>query len=232
MALVKYGGGIIQASGSIAGNTHARNRFGNYIRPRTKPVNPNSDNQAAIRSALSYLVNAWNVELTAAQRTAWNTYAAAVAMNNRLGETIYLTGFNHFVRSNTEIKRQAITVVEDGPTVLSLPEKDPTFAVAGDETSGNLSVTFDNALGWANEVGGYLFVYMGVPQLATRNFFAGPWQYADKVSGAATPPTSPATMTAPMTLTTGQKVWCYSRLVRADGRLSEPMYDSFIVTAS
>ncbi|GAH28464.1 unnamed protein product, partial [marine sediment metagenome] len=38
MALVKYGAGIIQMSGSIAGDVHARNRFGNYIRPRTKPV--------------------------------------------------------------------------------------------------------------------------------------------------------------------------------------------------
>ncbi|GAI58374.1 unnamed protein product, partial [marine sediment metagenome] len=39
MALVKYGGGITQMSGSIAGNTFARNRYGNYVRSRTKPIN-------------------------------------------------------------------------------------------------------------------------------------------------------------------------------------------------
>ncbi|GAH50296.1 unnamed protein product, partial [marine sediment metagenome] len=48
MALVKLGGGIVQISGSIAGNTFARNRFGNYMRSRTKPVNPNSTRQTDI----------------------------------------------------------------------------------------------------------------------------------------------------------------------------------------
>lgn len=233
MALVKYGGGVIQMSGSIAGNVHARNRFGNYTRPRTKPVNPNSVAQAAVRAALSFLVESWHSGLTAAQRIAWNTYAAAVAVKNRLGETVYLTGFNHYVRSNVELKRQALTVVEDGPTELALPEKDPTFAVAGDAASQNISATFDNALGWANEASGHLLVYQGQPQLATRNFFGGPWRYAGKVDGnATTPPTSPATIAAPFTLVTGQKVWCYARIVRADGRLSEPMYGSFTVTAT
>ena len=31
MALIKYGGGIVHASGSLAGNTFARNKYGNYM---------------------------------------------------------------------------------------------------------------------------------------------------------------------------------------------------------
>lgn len=233
MAVVKYGGGITQISGSIAGTVFARNRYGNYTRPRTKPVNPNSTLQAQVREALSALAVMWSATLTAAKRSAWNTYAAAVAMKNRLGETIYLTGFNHFIRSNVILSDKGLTVVTDGPTILSLPEKDPTFAVAGDATSQNLSVTFDNTLAWAGEDEGFMFVYMGRPQLVTRNFFNGPWKYADKIDGdSVTPPTSPTTMTAPMTLVEGQKVFCYARIQRADGRLSEPMYASFTVTAS
>ncbi|GAH13494.1 unnamed protein product, partial [marine sediment metagenome] len=50
MSLVKYGGGIVQMSGSIAGNTFARNRYGNYVRARTKPINPNSDRQVVVRA--------------------------------------------------------------------------------------------------------------------------------------------------------------------------------------
>ena len=103
MALVKYGGGIVQASGSIAGTTHARNRFGNYVRARTKPVNPNSASQGAVRTALSYLAMIWASLLTAAERTSWNTYAAAVAIKNRLGETVYGTGFNHFIGWNSAL---------------------------------------------------------------------------------------------------------------------------------
>ncbi|GAI21240.1 unnamed protein product, partial [marine sediment metagenome] len=99
-ALAKYGGGIVQISGSVAGNVHARNRFGNYIRPRTKPVNPHSVRQEAARAILSYLAEYWHGHMDQDQRDAWDIYATAVAMTNRLGETIHLTGFNHFIRTN------------------------------------------------------------------------------------------------------------------------------------
>lgn len=233
MAQVKFGGGVTEVSGSVGGNTFARNRFGFYIRPRTKPVNPNSSGQSNVREALSFLAELWHSGLTAAQRVAWGTYAAAIAMKNRLGETIYLTGFNHFIRSNAELKRHALTVVEDGPTELALPEKDPTFAVTGSAATQKLSVTFDNTLGYANEGGGYLMTYMGTPQLVTRNFFASPWRYAGKIDGNdTTPPTSPVELDPPFTLVEGQKVFMYARVVRADGRVSEPFYcDPFAVGA-
>lgn len=232
MALAKMGGGIIQLSGSIAGNVFARNRYGNYVRPRTKPVNPQSSFQEAVRNAMSYLVEYWHSTLTAAQRTAWETFAQAIAMQNKLGETIYLTGFNHFVRANIELVRQAMTLVADGPTVLALPETDPTFAIAASEASGEISVTFDNALPWANEAEGHMFVYQGRPQIATRNFFNGPWRFMDSIEGDdVTPPTSPAAQTAPFTLVAGQKVWCYARIVRADGRITNPFTASCVVAA-
>ncbi len=97
MALIKFGGGVVQMAGSIAGNVFARNRYGNYARARTKPVNPNSARQVVIRAAIAYLTQHWNGTLTPAERTAWNSYAAAVTMKNRLGENINLTGFNHFI---------------------------------------------------------------------------------------------------------------------------------------
>jgi len=232
MAQVKYGGGIVQISGSIAGSVFARNRFGNYIRPRTKPVNPNSSGQVGVRSALSYLSTYWHATLTAAQRVAWATYAASVAMKNRLGESIYLTGFNHFIRSNTELVNRSLTLVADGPTVLALPEKDPSFAVSGSAATQLISVAFDDTLDWLDEDDAYMLVYQGVPQIATRNFFGGPWRYMDNIPGdAVTPPTTPTTMTAPFTLVEGQKVWCYARIIRADGRVTEPFYANFTVAA-
>ena len=122
MAQVKYGGGIIQMSGSIAGNTFARNRFGNYVRARTKPVNPNSDRQVAARARVSFLSEYWASDLSAVNRGLWDTYAAAVAMKNKLGESIKLTGFNHFIRTNAVRMGVALPVLEPGPTILSLPE--------------------------------------------------------------------------------------------------------------
>ena len=217
MALIKFGGGVTQATGSIGGTTFARNRFGNYNRSRTKPVNPNTALQSAARARLAYFAEYWSSQLSADERGAWATYAAAVASLNRLGESVYLTGFNHFLRSNTTRLQGDGTVIDDGPTVLTLPETDTTFACTFTATDQKVNVTFDDSLPWAGEVGATMMVYMGQPQNATRNYFNGPWKYAGKLTSTSTSPTA---LDAPFTVVAGQKIWCYARIQRADGRLS------------
>lgn len=232
MALVRYGGGIVQMSGSIAGNTFARNRFGNYARARTKPVNPASARQVKMRSIMAQLTERWYSTVTALQRTAWETYAAAVAMKNRLGETVYLTGFNHYLRSNSVILDMAGTLVDDGPVQLTLPAKDPTLVITASEAVQQFSVAFDDTMAWNDEDDAYLYFIQGRPQNVTRNFFAGPYRGARWLSGVAPAgPVSPQILTALLTLTEGQKVWGKFRIVRADGRISEPFTNDCVVAA-
>jgi len=231
MSLVKYGGGIVGMSGSIAGNTFARNRSGNYVRARTKPVNTNTQAQQDIRAVMSFLTNLWSVTITAGQRTAWNTYANAIAMKNRLGESIYLTGFNHFVRSNTEWVNRGKTATAAGPTTLLLPAKDTTFAISASVASQKISVTFAPTATWAVSASGCMITYMGVPRNVTRLFFNGPWKYMFLLLGSVTPLTSPDVQTPPMTLTLGQLITVYARIREPDGRLSEPMTASCVVAA-
>jgi len=217
MALIKFGGGVTQASGSIGGTTFARNRFGNYSRSRTKPVNPNTALQSGVRGRLAYLAEYWSSQLTAGERGAWATYAAAVASLNRLGESVYLTGFNHFLRSNTSRLQGGGAVIDAGPTVLTLPETDTTFAATFTASDQKVNITFNDALPWASEVGAAMYIYMGQPQNVTRNFFNGPWKYVNKLTSTSTSPTA---LTAPFTVVAGQKVWVYARIQRADGRMS------------
>lgn len=234
MALIKYGGGIVQMSGSIAGNTHARNRFGNYMRSRTKPVNPKSARQTGARILIMMLAEQWRESpMTDAIRTAWQTYANSVTWQNKLGEVVTLTGFNMFIRGNASIITAGGSLVTAAPTDLGLPPGDPAFAVAGSEATQKLSVTFDNTMNWANETGGFLSVSMGCPQNPSRNFFGGPWRFAAGVLGDdTTPPTSPAEIDPPFTLTEGQKVWCRAKIIRMDARASTPFgADPFAVGA-
>jgi len=159
--------------------------------------------------------------MTDAIRTAWQTYANSVNWLNKLGETVTLTGFNHFIRSNAALLTAGGTLVTAAPTDLGLPPADPTFAVTGSAASAKLSVVFDNTLDWAGETGGFLSVEMGEPQSASRNFFNGPYRFADAVDGDdTTPPTSPAEIDPPFTLTEGQKIWCRARIIRKDARCS------------
>jgi len=222
MALVKYGGGIVGMSGSIAGNTHARNRSGNYVRARTKPVNPNTALQQVVKSALSNLTTRWAQTLTAVQRTAWNLYASNVAMKNKLGETINLTGFNHYLRSNITLLQYGGPVIDDGPVIFELPDADPTFAITASEATQEISFAYNAALDWAAETGSHMVLYQGQPQNAQINFFKGPWRKCSIASGDdGGAPASPKVAAAVFAIAEGQRLWAYARILRADGRISE-----------
>ncbi len=222
MALVKFGGGVIQMSGSIAGNTFARNRYGNYVRARTKPVNPTSPLQQQVRAAAGDAVGRWSSILTAAQRTAWNLYADSVIMKNRLGESVNLSGFNMYVRSNSLLIRSAFPPVDAGPTNFSLPDQDGLFAITISEATQDVSVVFDPLKVWNITDDGFMFIFLGRPQQNTINFFNGPWKIGTVLEGdTALPLTSPQTFTAPFVCTEGQHVWAYARIMDPDGRVSE-----------
>jgi len=232
MALVKFGGGVVQMSGSIAGDTFARNSYGNYVRARTKPVNPNSARQVAIRAAMAFLTDRWSQTLTAGQRTAWNLYASNVAMKNRLGETIYLSGFNHYIRSNIERKRINIGVIDAGPVVFEIPAADPTFSITATEAGQTISFTYDDGMDWADENGAWLLLYQGQPQNPQRNFFGGPWRYCSIVEGVnGAPPAGPKVAAVAFAIAELQRQWAYARISRADGRLSEPFRDDTFCAA-
>ena len=222
MSLVKYGGGIIQMSGSMAGNTFARNRYGNYVRARTKPINPQTSRQGAVRAVIQLLTTRWSQTITPTQRTAWNLYADSVSMKNKLGEVIKLSGFNHFIRSNSSLLRIGCPVVDDGPTVFELPEADTTFAITISEATQKITGTYNDNAAWCNETGGWMWLYVGAPQNAQRNFFDGPWRYTGAIEGqTGGAPSSPFVCSSAFAVSLGQRVWCYARILRADGRLSE-----------
>jgi len=220
--LLKFGGGITEMRGSIAGNVYSRNRSGAYMRARTKPVNPNTTRQQAIRAAIAFVCARWSETLTKAHRDAWGVYGANVPMKNRLGETIYLSGFNHYIRSNAGRVQLGFAAIDTAPVIFELPAKDPSIAIAPDAGDQLLNFSFDNTMAWANEDDGVLYLYQGLPQNAQRNFFGGPWRWVMCVGGdSITPPTSPDVAPCVFAIGEGQHQWIYCRIQRADGRLSE-----------
>jgi len=229
MALVRYGGGVVQMSGSIGGDTFARNRFGNYVRPRTKPTNPNTAGQVQIRSCVSFLTESWSDDLSSGQRADWGVYASNVPMKNRLGETVKLSGFNHFIRSNTVRKMQHLTIIEEAPTEFTLANKDAFFAVDLDESPQKITVTLDYAMEWLSETGAFMHIRQGLPQNGSRNFFGGPYRNVGVILGSGTPWDEPVPFTPVFTLGEGQRCWISGRIHRLDGRVSELMYANAIV---
>ncbi|GAH79094.1 unnamed protein product, partial [marine sediment metagenome] len=184
MALVRYGAGIVQMSGSIGGTTFARNRSGNYARARTTPVNPASDLQETRRAAIAQLADRWAQIVTPVQRTAWNLYASSVAMKNRLGEVVHLSGYNHYLRSNSCVLLTGDPPVDAGPVIFELPDQDPLFTFSASEAAQTITYVFDDGQAWVDEDGGWILKFQGKPQNAQRNFFAGPWRLHGLIEGA------------------------------------------------
>lgn len=221
MALLKLGGGISELRGSIGGTVFARNRSGAYARNRTKPVDPCSSRQVSVRAIMTMMYGMWAL-LTAAQRTAWSTFANNVTVSNRLGESITLSGFNMFTKTVAAMKTAGLAPVTTAPTVFALPSQSTAIVPTPDASSKNYSIAFDNTESWATEIGGALLISEGLPQNPTVNFYKGPFQYLGKIAGATTAPTSPAVIASNNTMATGQRVWLSCRVLRADGRLSNP----------
>ena len=96
--LVKYSI-LAQASGSAGGYTFSRNRSGPYLRNRSIPTNPGSEAQVIVRGHFASLSSAW-AGIADSQRTAWALYAANVSVTNRLGDQIFLTGQQMYIRCN------------------------------------------------------------------------------------------------------------------------------------
>jgi len=232
MALIKFGGGVVDMRGSIAGTTFARNSYGAYARGRTKPINPNTALQQGIRSIMLALTTAWSNTLTAANRAAWDVYAASIDWQNRLGETVKLTGFNHFIRSNLTLLNGDLAQVNAGPVTLSLPTSDQTLAVAVSEATQLCTVTFADTADWCDTAGSGLLLYAGQPVNVTRNFFKGPYKLAGCIAGSVgTPPSTGDTIANPYQVAEDMKQFFYARIAHADGRVSNPFQVSCDVAA-
>ena len=218
---MKFKGVLVgQASGSVAGNTFSRNAGGQYIRVRAMPTNPGTERQVAVRNYLSELVSQWNDVLDSDQRNGWAAYAANVLLNDRLGEPRNVGAIGMYVRSNVPRLVAGLAVVNDAPTTFNLGDfSNPVFA-APDVSAANVSVAFTNTDTWASEVGSAMLVFSSRGQNPSINYFKGPYQYAGRINGAGTPPTTPQSITIPTTFAAGQRVFFRVVVSRADGRLS------------
>jgi len=229
-ALIRFGAGVADMRGSIGGTVFSRTRSGAIARNRTTPVDPQSSLQTAVRAIMGQVRDAYFNTLTTAQKSAWTQYADNVEMTNRLGETIKLTGYNMFCRSNIPRLQAGLSIVSDGPTNFTLAEQDGSAAVSVTASTKAVSLAFDDTLGWLDETGGALLLYESAPQGPDVNYFKGPYRYLGKVEGDdTTPPTTPAAFTSSFEMAADQKQFFQMRILRADGRLSEPFRVSDII---
>lgn len=221
-----------KASGSYGGVTASHNRYGQYFRQRSTPVNPDSARQQTVRSIFAAVAVLWSSTLTQAQRDAWNLYGNTVDMINRVGDTIHLSGFNHYIRSNSLRLRMLEPRVDAGPTTLTLPATDPQIAATVSEAAQTISVVFDDTMDWCGTDDAFMSIQMSSPKGSGVTFIDGPLRIASYLEGdTAVPITSPQVIAVPFGVAEDQVGLIQARISLADGRLSTPFRDTFAVVA-
>lgn len=214
---------LSQASGSLAGLTFSHTRGSKYVKSRTTPTNPNSQRQGIVRVAMGVLAPYWGQELTQAQRDAWRLYAANVPSSNALGETIHLTGQQHFMRVNIVLIQIGEPILKTAPTIFDLGTfTAPTIASLVD-AADEINIAFSDLDDWADADDGFMIVFGGRPTSTGEQFYRGPWRFAGAIPGEPGGVASPYTLTSAWPLTTAQIMWVKIRVMQTDGRLSPPL---------
>lgn len=155
--------------GSIAGTTYLTTPSGQIVgRQRTKPTQPDSNNQVFARSALSAAAADWN-GMTQVLRTAWNV--AAVAFG-KTGRHLYIGGRQliEYISIRNLISPLPV-VTNDAPTVGSIPSVNVTQGTPTAPATPTIEVTLQNM----QKVETHCLVQISPPFTATRNFWKGPW---------------------------------------------------------
>lgn len=224
MALIKTGGGVAEIRGAIGGTVYSRNRYGAYARNKSIPINPNTEAQSEVRSIMSILQTLW-AALSVEQRDSWNNYAANVPVVNRLGDTINLSGWNHYCRSNFIRLLQTEPVVYTAPTYYALPPADLDVIPTVSAATSLITVAFDEGAAWADQNGAFLVVYESISYRRAVSYPPNIVRIIGKISGSASsPPESPLTFTTWEglgNLTAGNYKRINFRVCMGDGATSE-----------
>lgn len=137
MALIKTSALVSAISGKVGGNIFSNNKGGAYVRSFSKPTNPNTSRQAAVRAAFGALSSNFRA-LPAAQKANWNSVASNYPYSNKLGETKILTGAQLYVKANNVLQTAGL------PTVNSMPPAPKSLTQTRAEQSDANDFVYDS----------------------------------------------------------------------------------------
>lgn len=212
-------------SGSRAEQTASRNRFGQYLRNRATPVNPNSTAQGGVRARLAASAAAWRT-ITDAQRAGWESLGEQMVRTDALGQSYELNGFQAFCSVRNNLALGGGTLSADAPALVT---PDALLTATLTATTAALSLAYTAT---PLPTGAKLFVYAS-PQRSAGRSFEGDFRWIFASAAAAA---SPANILSAYTAKFGVPVEgnriFVSAVVYLDGFLSGPIQASAVVTSA
>ncbi len=142
MALVEFGGGVVEIRGSIGGWTFQRNRAGTIVRLKPLQKKVATSKQTAQHSALVSLIQAFQ-QLTPGEKLAWDAFATGNTKQNVFGQDKILTGQNWFTTINSALTGLGLPQLTAPPANL-LPEAITSFNLTVDASKIEISQIVPN----------------------------------------------------------------------------------------
>ena len=132
MALIKLTAIVDNISGKLNGTVFAKNKGGHYMRSKSKPTNPRTAQQMAVRGAFGAISTSWR-SLPEAARNAWNEIASDFPYINKLGDSKVLSGFALHQKLNRNVGLVGGDALQYPPApqgTASISEITPSFTVS------------------------------------------------------------------------------------------------------
>jgi len=131
---------VSEVRGKIAATVYSKNKGGAVIRNRITPINRRSTDQTTARQLLASFASQWR-GLTPAQRASWNAASPNFPQQDNLGQTIFLSGEQLFIRSNANRQLLGLGVITSAPAPTSFDVLSLTTLTI-DASAGTVSLAF------------------------------------------------------------------------------------------
>lgn len=135
MARVLFSGVAgVDMRGKLNGSVFSKNKGGAYVRTKVTPVNPQTTSQQNARNRLATNSQGWR-DLTEAQRQGWIDAAPNFPYTDIYGNSKQLSGFQLYVKLNTNLALIGEAAISDAPAPVAIPQLELTDVTADDSTN-------------------------------------------------------------------------------------------------
>jgi len=143
MAKVKYSALLESMRNKLNGSVASRNRYGNYWRNKTSPINRQTEWQTAVRAQFANNSSAWR-GLTASQRESWNAASANFPFTDVFGDQLTLSGNSLYLKLNQNLQNMGESTISEPPLPVAVPDAGSVTVLA---TGGTVTVQADGTPG-------------------------------------------------------------------------------------
>lgn len=142
MAKLLFTAFLADARNKLNGSVFSKNRYGNYVRNKTTPVNPQTSYQQAQRQLLGSLSAGWR-GLTQAQRDTWAAAVPAFQRTDVFGKSQNLSPNVLYVSLNKNLINAGETALDTAPAAGAVPTIAISDLTATSGATPALSFTID-----------------------------------------------------------------------------------------